>query len=181
MGAGLTIANSTWYHVFAIINTGAADAYFDTSITAANKPASTTYFRRIGSFLTDGSARILAFFQTGDQFTWVQARSDVNTSALGTTPTSYALTVPTGLKVVALFRGAIGSAGYLSINGPDETLNVSGTPSGNVSLVGATGGNAGHFAILTNTSAQIMAVADAASRTFYAVTYGWIDTRGRLA
>ncbi len=37
------------------------------------------------------------------------------------------------------------------------------------------------ISILTNTSAQIMAVADAASRTFYVNTYGWIDTRGRLA
>jgi hypothetical protein len=181
MGAGLTIANSTWYHVFAIINTGAADAYFDTSITAANKPASTTYFRRIGSFLTDGSARILAFSQTGDQFTWVLARGDVNTNTLGTTPTAYTLSVPVGLKVVALFRGGTASTGYLSINGPDETLAVAGSPPGNTSLVGMYPGDAGHFAILTNTSAQIMAVAEAANRTIYVDTYGWIDTRGRLA
>src|SRR5258708_1490642 len=63
MGTGLTIANTTWYHVFAILNAGAPDVYFDTSVTAANSAAGTTQFRRIGSFLATGAAGILAFSQ----------------------------------------------------------------------------------------------------------------------
>lgn len=99
MGTGLTIANTTWYHVFAIINAGAADVYFDTSVTAANAPSSTTSFRRIGSFLTDGSAHIIAFVQDGDLFQWkapVTANGGANP---GTSAVLQTLTTPLGVHV----------------------------------------------------------------------------------
>ena len=70
MGTGLTIANTTWYYVFEILNAGAIDIYFDTSVTAANAPAGTTKSRRIGSFLTNGSAQIVSFIQNGNRFDW---------------------------------------------------------------------------------------------------------------
>ena len=97
MGTGLTIAASTWYHVFAIINAAAFDVYFDTSVTAANKPASTTAFRYIGSFRTDGSSHILAFTQYGQKFTWTSQILSLNT---GTAASATLFTVSTPLGFV---------------------------------------------------------------------------------
>lgn len=68
MGTGLTIGNNTWYYVFLATIAGATDVFFDTSITAANKPASTTAFVRIGSFRTNGSAQIISFIQNENEF-----------------------------------------------------------------------------------------------------------------
>lgn len=182
MGQGLTVAINTWYHVFAVIVSGTADVYFDTSITAANKPASTTAFRRIGSFRTDASAHIIKFTQDGDQFVWFAPVGDVSVANLGGTATLFTLTVPTGLNVRALFNASGGNAGAWQILFSDPTLqsNASATPLGNTSMSNAAGASAsGQFAIRTNTSAQINAVGSAASTTLQLATTGWIDTRGR--
>ena len=99
MGAGLTIAASMWYHVFAIINSGSYDVYFDTSPTAANAPAGTTAHRYIGSFLTNASAQISPFLQVGNLFTWETPFADLS-SGSATTPTLITLSVPSGFSVV---------------------------------------------------------------------------------
>lgn len=146
MGTGLTVANNTWYHVFAIINAGAYDVYFDTSPTAANKPASTTAFRYVGSFRTNGSAQIIAFAQSGNEFYWVTAVNDIPTVA-GNTPTLGTLTVPTGFSVYPLM--VVETNGQVSVWSPS---------------IGATSPNPAHgYASTfvqtrfpaTNTSAQI--------------------------
>ncbi len=95
MGTGLTIAASTWYHVFAIINGGSYDVYFDTSPTAANAPAGTTAFRYIGSFRTNASSQILAFTQWGQKFKWASNVNDL-ASGTATSQTSITLTTPPG-------------------------------------------------------------------------------------
>lgn len=60
LSSSLTLANSTWYYVHAIVVSGAVDVGFDTSATAANLVAdhSATDYREIGRFKTDGSANI---------------------------------------------------------------------------------------------------------------------------
>lgn len=98
MGVGLTVANNTFYHVFAIINGGIYDVYFDTSITAANKPASTTAFRYIGSFRTNGSAQITGFFQIGQRFLWATPTTDLS-SGTSTTAALFTLNVPPNIAV----------------------------------------------------------------------------------
>lgn len=110
MGVGLTIANNTWYHVFAVIVGGVFDVYFDTSATAANKPASTTALRRIGSFRTNGSAQILGFKQYGQIIYWNAAVQDVNTGAPPASATLTAFSVPTGVSVYPI--------NYLTVTGP---------------------------------------------------------------
>lgn len=95
MGTGLTIANSTWYHVFAIINAGAFDVYFDTSAAGANAPASTTAKRYIGSFKTDGSAHIIAFIQLGQMFFWTLPVNDISSGGSSTAALT-AFTTPLG-------------------------------------------------------------------------------------
>lgn len=181
MGNGLTIANSTWYHVFAILNAGAADVYFDTSITAANKPTGTTHFRRIGSFLTNGSAQIIAFKQIGDDFFWTVPVNNYSATGTGGTVT---LTVPTGLNVKANVRvlGTVGAIGARNIvlHSLDQTAMTPNTPGGNISISwGAeTTQGAGEVDVWTNTSAQIALVASG-STNLELTTNGWSDRRGR--
>lgn len=183
MGTALTIANNTWYHVFAIINAGAADVYFDTSLTAANKPASTTAFRRIGSFRTNGSAQIIDFVQFGDEFLWKVAVQDVSTTTLTTTSTLFSLTVPSGVQVIARMRviGQVPNNGdTVLIQSPDETTQVANSPTGNAQFTAQSGlAQAGQLDIRTNTSGQIRTVTSTANAALYVVTFGWIDRRGR--
>lgn len=106
MGQGLTIANSTWYHVFAIINNGAFDVYFDTSISAANKPANTTAYRRIGSFKTNGSAQIIPFTQYGQLILWATQVVELN-GAAPASATLLAITVPPDLNMRPLLSAIV--------------------------------------------------------------------------
>lgn len=80
---GTAVAASTWYHEFGIICTGSYDVYFDTSASAANKPACASSYRYLGSFKTNGSSQIIAFYQNGQTFLWATPTTDV--SAGGTT------------------------------------------------------------------------------------------------
>src|SRR5260370_28218519 len=107
MGQGLTIANNTWYHVFAIFNGATDDVYFDTSISAANHPPGYTAFRRLGSFLTDGSAHIIPFVQSGDRFDWLTPVSTGTLSPASTTAQDATLTsgTPPGVAVEAILSG----------------------------------------------------------------------------
>lgn len=185
MGTGLTIANATWYHVFAIINAGSSDIYFDTSVTGANAPAGTTAFRRIGAFVTDSSAHILAFSQNGDEFL-LAVPAAIATTTLGATPTLFAMAVPLGLKINALIRAFSTNAAtntVVLLSSPDETSGAANSPVGNISLAsnGTGSSTAAFFNIRTNASQQIRAVSSNANQTLDIASYGWIDTRGRFS
>lgn len=179
MGNGLTATLNTWYHVFAIINAGAYDVYFDTSATAANKPASTTSFRRIGSIKLDGSVHILAFTQIGDEFLWATDVTDVN-GVSTTTNTTKVLTVPLGVQVWARFvaLGAAAATGGIAFFPVGTTRNLQ-------SLAWTTAGTfttAGEFMVLTNTSQTIgVSGAFGSGGTLTINTYGWRDRRGQDA
>lgn len=181
MGVGLTVANNTWYHVFAIIAGGAFDVYFDTSASAANKPAGTTAFRRIGSFRTSGSAQIIAFKQYGQTIYWTTAVQDVNTGAPPTAATLTTLSVPVGVSVYPICHtqasassGGGSAATFLYspflTTSPQPTLFVraDGAP---FARVGATlPANQ-----LTNTSAQLFYYIDGGLASGAVTTYGWVD------
>lgn len=190
MGTGLTIAATTWYHVFAIINAGAADVYFDTSVTAANAPTSTTAFRRIGSFKTDGSSHILAFVQHGDTFNWLAPVSDISANNPGTSAVLRTLSVPLGVVVNAVVMPVLenisnGGNSYLYLSDPG-TNDVAASPTFTIvpRSIGAAGGvvdSGGFVQMFTNTSSQIrsrLAYSDA-NVTLYINTLGWIDSRGK--
>lgn len=187
MGNALTIANNTWYHVFAILVDGVVDCYIDTSITAANKPAGTTHFRRLGSMKTNGSAQIIDFFQDGDHFAWVAAVVDINANAPGTSAVLRTLSVPTGLIVEAMFIASgsnvnvsIGTA--LSVSDPAATAFTTNMVSAIATAAGNAAYSAGSFRVRTNTSGQVRTqftgLGDA-DVTLLMVTQGWIDRRGR--
>lgn len=181
MGNGLTATASTWYHVFAIINAGAADIYFDTSITAANAPAGTTAFRRIGSIKLDGSVHILKFTQIGDNFWWFAPVFDVSavTPTSGAQNTVTLASVPPGLPVIANLGL---SAGWVS--GVATTLSVYptfATTAYNSQLIVITSASgAGWAQMPTNSAAQILTKLTYGGSTSYSVeTRGWLDPRGR--
>ena len=186
MGTGLTIANTTWYHVFAIINNGAADIYFDISVTAGNKPANTTAFRRIGSFKTDASAHIRTFVQLGDEFLWNTPTLDISNPTVTTTPSLVAVSTPLGLKTNALIRGFFTNATNpltFLMSSPDEAGNA-GVPGGNATVVVLNAGVVGTFSvnIRTNTASQVQLSSNVtvAGNTMSATAIGWVDTRGRF-
>ncbi len=190
MGTGVTVGNSTWYHVFAIINAGAVDVYLDTSVTAANKPTNTTAFRRIGSVKTDGSAQILAFTQDGDYFRWSASISEFADTNPGTSAVTKALTgVPTGVNVFSMLNLELtdnSQANAVYVSDPaasDEAATQSGAPLGTLQLsnIAAAYSVGGQFDVRTDTSAQIRyrCLASGAATVVRAVTLGWLDSRGR--
>ncbi len=184
---GSSLTASTWYHLFVIerTDTGATDLLCSTSVANPTLPQNFTKKRRIGSFRADASAHILAFSQNGDEFLWVSTISDANNVTLTTTPTLFVLTVPTGMKITALFRGTSGGGGGagsdILLQSPDETPQAVNVPIGNLSMDLSTAFGSAHFNLRTNTNAQIRAVSGQASGTILNIgTYGWIDTRGRF-
>jgi hypothetical protein len=175
MGQGLTIAVSTWYHVFAAIIGGAFDVFFDTSASAANKPASTTAFRCIGSFLTDGSAHIKTFTQHGQYFQWKSAVLDLNGGG-ATAITNVALSVPLGVVTFPMI------AVTLTPNAAGNFMGVSsaGQAAADVAVRGPVTGQANSLfisSLFTDTSSQIRYITSSASDTDQISTLGWIDPR----
>lgn len=182
-----SIAASTWYHIYLIKrpDTGVVDILISLSATAPTLPTNYTLFRRIGSLKTDSSSQWVLFIQNGDEFMWMTPFSDVNTTTLGTTPLLVALSVPTGLKINALFRVGFSHATATTmglINSPDETATTPYTPAGNASVL-APVNNGSYFAVFnlrTDTSGRIRAVSQSSNSSLAIATYGWIDIRGRV-
>lgn len=182
MGNGLTVADNTWYHVFSIINGGAADVYFDTSVSAANAPSGTTAFRRVGSFKTDANAHILVFFQNGDTFLWGTPPEDFN-STPPTSGTLEAVSVPPGVIVGWFGTLAItGASPYLILSSPN--ISDPGAPSGTFASISAAGSGGYVFSqppVMTDTAQHIRLRSNAATGTAVIYTFGWTDTRGRYS
>lgn len=176
MGTGLTIANSTWYHVFAILNAGSFDVYFDTSITAANAPPGTTAYRRIGSFKTDGSAHIKVFKQVGKLIYWSSVISDLSGSGAVSFPTNGTVSAPPGLSTFPIlgldisYSGAIG--GSLIVGSPltNAGVRIAAAPQ----VTGVTTSTYADW-VPTNTSSQITYGNTSSGATYLISTFGWID------
>lgn len=188
MGNGLTITNSTWYHVCLANNGGTPDIWFDTSAVCANEPTGITdpKFRRIGSFKTNGSAQIIAFTQNGDEFLLTTQVKDISAAAITNSAALHALaSVPLGVKVNALFAleptTASTALTALSAYSPDQNAPATGTVITVVSSnAGSTTIGAAMVNMRTNTSQQIGLITGTQGATLDVWTYGWVDTRGRF-
>ncbi len=186
-----TIAATTWYHVFVIGQAGGAgaDVLFSLSPSAPTLPTGYTLFRRIGSFLTDGSAHILAFTQDGDYFRWSASVLDVDTTNPGTSAVTALLTVPTGVNVQALLdvqRTDSAASGYVyvsDLSATDEAPSSTAAPLGSMGNAVAGSQAVGNLIVRTNTSAQVRYRCQSAdSNTVIRIaTLGWWDRRGRDA
>ncbi|MBN9508153.1 MAG: hypothetical protein J0I21_03440, partial [Alphaproteobacteria bacterium] len=184
MGNGLTVAASTWYHVFAIIKGGAADIYFDTSVTAANAPAGTTAYRRIGSFLTNASAQIVGFNEViqGSQryFYWAAVVTDY-AATVGTSARSLVtLSVPPGVVVAPLARVGTNGSSAAIFTSPFESDVAQGSAAANpgVDTVSSVTIDSLDGQVLANASGQIGIRSGSGTANFYVFTRGWIENCG---
>ena len=179
------LTGAKWFNVYMVGGAGKnAQPFFATS-ASPTLPTGFTFKRRIGSVRWSGTA-IVAFVQAGVEFIWKDPPLDVDVTNLGTTTTLYTLTVPIGARVRARLNALASfgtGAAYVYLNTPDaddEATSATTAPLGNIYMVvGGGGANMGSFFILTDTSAQIQAVASQASSTLKVATLGWIDRRGR--
>jgi len=180
--------SATWYHVFAIKkdSDGAVDVGFDTSVTAANRPAGYSAYRRVGSFRTDATGKIIPFVV--DQFTngarrfrWTTPVMDVADATLSTSAVAYALSVPPGVQVIAELNtfayqnntivyfssldtadlAPANSAGYTGFTCGYGAVTDSGSESAGLQLY-----------IKTNTAGQVRARANLSSKVCI-LTLGW--------
>lgn len=170
-------------HVWLISNGTVVDALFSTSATAPTMPGGYTLKRRIGSVLTDGSANIRGFVQHGDRFILKTRAQDADQLSVPTTASLVTLSVPAGLKFVAITTASLYGTGneMVLVTSPDETDQA---PSSGLSRKGdvmylATGEGFNEIQRLTNTSAQIRVRAETTGATLNLQTSGWIDSRGR--
>lgn len=186
MGVGVATANNTWYHVFAIIVDGVSDVYFDTSVTAANKPVGTTAFRRIGSVKTDGSAHITLFDQLGDRFVWRTPVLEYNAIPGLTTAISLVLQgVPPDIVTEGYFFGTVRDTAnpeaifYLS-SSLQEDLVPSRT-TGITAITGPSSPSSGAYnvSVLVHANRLIRRRVSNTACSVTILTNGWTDTRGR--
>ncbi len=178
MGNGLTASASSWYQVFAIINNGSADVYFDTSAVAANRPSGTTYVRYIGSIKTNTSSQIIGFTQYGQRVIFNVGVVDLSASAAAS-GVATTLSVPPGFVVhpfgTLLFSAANANAQFKIFPG------TSGGAAGTIfdSYVQTQITNQaidGFFATTTNTSGQIYySLANGTSYNATIMTNGYVN------
>ena len=180
-----TIANNTWYHYYVIqrVDTSVVDVVFSLSASSPTLPTNYTLYRRIGSGKTNGSAQWTSFIQDGDEFKLLATVQDSSTTA-STTAASFTLaSVPTGVKVEAMFRTKHQGTNPLYL-WSDLAVNDETPSATNANLHGINAGDTvgvAELRIRTNTSAQIRGRSDTAAGTLTVQTIGWIDTRGRNA
>ncbi len=181
LDAGASLVASQWYHLYVIENptSGVADELCSESATSPTMPSGYTKKRRIGSFRTNSSADILAFSQNGNEFLWHTPVSDVVAAATTAGNTLNTLTVPTGIRVNALF---IGQVSYLSgpVWGDFWSPDSAPSPAGSAVLANvANSAGGGEFNVRTNTAAQIYSGFNGTTGIYYINTFGWVDTRGQ--
>lgn len=178
--SGLTLANATWYHVFLIMTaTGTVDAGFDTSTSATNLLSDATgytYYARVGSVLTDGSANILAFHQFGRSVMWDSPTMEYDTSALGATAALVALKVPPDYQVRALMNVIVSAAATRNvyISSPSSTDVAPADNAAPLFTIAYRGNLTGAQVLaVTNTSKQVRVRSSDASTTLRIATLGW--------
>jgi hypothetical protein len=178
LDTGSTIPAAAWLHVFLIMrtDTGVVDVLISQSATAPTMPTNYTKKRRIGSVKTASSA-ILGFTQLGDEFLLLASILDLSGITATTTPTSYPITVPSGISVDAIMdfivNAAIGPT--ISVRSPLQT-------GGSFQVFGpiGTGGWAGtQVRVRTDTSGNVQVYANASCSGINATTIGWLDNRGK--
>lgn len=193
MASAVSLTTGQSYHVFIVDDeNGDFDVGFDSNISATNLLSDTggTYFRRIVGVRTDGSSNIIGFFQQGDIFLWKAAQAVVSNTNPGTDAVTPALTVPTGVRVLAKFSYRIqnhSGSGSLPIyfTSPEQTDEQPSTTAAPMVNAGTDFDNSaityGIAEILTNTSAQIRyhATASPTNSDIKIQTIGWTDRRGQ--
>ena len=185
-------SDATW-HIYVIkrLDTGVIDGLCSLSATAPTMPASYDYKRRLASVIRTGGANV-AFTQRGDEFLRNVAVSEFNEAIPAATAQTKTLSVPTGVKVDAIFslyvRGNDNSTQIaVLVTSPDQadTAASSTVFTVNTQLIAVDGdvgsGDTATVRVRTNALAQIRLRANVITSTpvWAGATHGWVDTRGR--
>jgi len=185
-----SLAPWTWYFVHVIGNqaTGDRDILVSTSFSNPVLPSGYTAFRRIFSFVTDGSSHIYGFIQVGDD---IQFKSPMpNASGVnngGAVATLRNVTVPPGIKwEVVLSVVASGpnpganDVGFLAVDDPDKDVS---NFLFNFCLHHKNGAVvAAKVRCFTNTNSQVMSFDNSAAASDAILslwTCGYVDRRGK--
>lgn len=192
MASGVSLAAGTTYHLFLAVINGVVDAFWDTSATAAHKPAGTTTFRRIWSNVTIASAAtIRQYTQFGDKCIWTI--SQMTTSGNGDFPvlpmatatfglwTCGAGTVPQGIIVKLQVQGyLVGSSGGWAVGLYDAQMSATGASNiGYQWTLQGSNQTGGYTEIWTNVSGQIGAFYVGPIAQIWFQIPGYYDRRGQ--
>ena len=183
MANGVSLSPSGWYHVFLVDDgSGNTDAGFDTDISATNLLATSgvgTFFRRIGSVLTDSSSNIIAFTQSGNLMIWTSPPLDIDDTSTGATAKTSNLSVPPGVRTRATLNITVSTNVAVYISATDQTDQPPAVPSSAPlgTLFDAGGNSAGTVSVISDTSSQIR-YRTSLSGSFRASTLYYEDDRG---
>jgi hypothetical protein len=199
--AGVTaIADGVWLHAFIIgksTDQAAYDFGFDSSLSAANlrtmAAGAWDMYRRVGSVLIEslggGKFGIKKFVQRGDRFLWEDnGVEDHNHAVTSSGHEDATLTVPLGVVVDALIRASImttttyGYALYHPKATDDTVPTYSGAPMASLNCDADFPQSFAELRVETDAAQKIRVsyLTDAVTGcTVYAITYGWVDSRGR--
>lgn len=169
------VADGT-YHVFLIKrpDTGVVDSLFSLSATAPTMPANYTKKQRIGSILRSGGV-IVPFVQFGDRFTRVTPILDVDNATPGTAANQITLSVPNGIRVVAIINFYTGNTGFVYVSPLDSVDQAPSTTVSPLGNIGDSGNNfVGPMEIITDTARQIR-YRNGANIATRIATLGWLD------
>lgn len=180
-----TLTGAKWFNVFLIkrTDTGVVDIFASTSLTPT-LPTNYTHQRRIGSIRWNGST-ILGFSQLGDEFLLDASILDVDVASPGTSAVLRALTVPLGIKVIAImnvvtFDAALTHAAYISSPDQNDEAPTSGAAPLSTLFGPANVHNAAMIRVRTDTSSQVRTRGGSAGLDNLRIaTLGWLDRRGR--
>lgn len=189
MASAVSLTADTTYHLFLVDDgAGTTDAGFDTSLTATNLLSDTggSFYRRIGSVITDGTSNILAFSQHGDEFLLADPPLDVNSASVTTTASLHGLTVPTGIKVRSITNLRIATTdGFVYASSPDandEAPSGTAAPLATAARSSSINESQGGLVIRTDTSGQIRLRSTIVGGVdTWAATLGWLDDLGRYS
>lgn len=172
-------------HIFAIHNNAnfKGDVLCSASATAPTMPTGYTKKRRVGSIPRELGV-ILPFIRDEDLF---QRKIPVNsyevTGPISTGPITVQLHVASGIAVTAIlgFSAAVVTGENIIVSDL-ETTNTVPTAQVNNFRVGANGQAAGQFYIRSASAGQVRYRMDTSdgSASIRLVSFGWLDSRGRL-
>lgn len=183
--AGESLPASGTIHIWLIkrSDTGVVDVFANNNATtglAPTLPTNYDYKRRIGSYRTDSSNNILngSWYGTGTnrKFTLSVSATDYNGNPVGTSAISYALSVPNGIQVSAIFNAiATNAATYFALfTSLDSTDSTPSATNYNLTGLGANYGPSLHE-IMTNTSGQVRFRTSTEATVLLIMTRGWWD------
>lgn len=171
------IANSTWYHFYAIRrpDTGVVDVVFSTNASSPTLPTNYTQYRYIGSAITDSSGNWRKFTQLGDRVIWATPHASASNATVSTTELLVTTLTPLGIKVAGIYNVFVSNSNlrYLRLYAVDDDDLTVGID--NMTLVNGSSSNQNQTVkeVITDTSSQVAWKADASTTGCYLQTLGF--------